>query len=161
MNKITIILFVIFTTALGTAQSPIIKQFREVIKDAPNHFSAFQNELLVDNTEKRSKVYNSKVEDNAISQNFIVKTEGKTSTYIVKFDVTKIDDMMMKLFLIIAQQYITELNDMVKSGAYTGKDYREGEDNVTEIKDLNGKTVVKYVSDSKEHYVIVYAPTVQ
>jgi hypothetical protein len=64
--------------------------------------------------------------------------------------------MMLKMFTIISGQYITELNEMVVSGNYTGKDYTENGESTTEIKDLQGNTVAQYISNSTEHLVVVF-----
>lgn len=161
MKKIFLILFITFAFTKATAQSPIIKQFREIVKDAPNQFANFQKDLLRDNPEKQNKLYTSTIEDTAISRNFISQTEGKNGVYFIKFDVTKLDGMMLNMFLVISKQYITEINEMQKSGLYTGKDYQENGENITELKDLKGNVAVEYISNEKEHLVMIYGAPIQ
>jgi len=151
---------VLFITAISFAQSPIIKQFREVVKDAPNQFINFQKDLLSDNPEKHNKLYNSTIDDTAISRNFITKTEGQNGVYVIRFDVANLDGMMLKMFLLISEQYIKELNEMEDSGAYTGRDYRENGENITELKDLKGNVAVEYISSATEHLVMVYGKSI-
>jgi hypothetical protein len=151
---------VFFIAVISFAQSPIIKQFREVVKDAPNQFTNFQKDLLSDNPEKHNKLYNSTIEDTAISNNFISQTEGQNGVYIIRFDVANLDGMMLKMFLTISEQYIKELNEMEKSGAYTGRDYQENGENITELKDLKGNVAVEYISNATEHLVMVYGKSI-
>lgn len=161
MKKIFLILFVVFAFTKGTAQSPIIKQFRDIVKDAPNQFTTFQKDLLSDNPEKHNKLYNSTIDDTAISRNFITKTEGQNGVYVIRFDVANLDGMMLKMFLMISEQYINELNEMEKSGAYTGRDYQENGENITELKDLKGNVAVEYISTASEHLLMVYGKSIQ
>jgi hypothetical protein len=156
MKKIFLILLVFFAFAKATAQSPIIKQFREVVKDAPNQFLNFQKDLISDNPEKKNKLYNSKIENTAISSNFISQTQGKNGVYIIRFDVSNLDAMMAKMMIAISGQYITELNEMQKSGVYTGRDYQENGENITELKDLKGNLAAEYISSPTEHLVMIY-----
>jgi hypothetical protein len=157
MKKI-ILIIAIFLVAITTisAQSPVIKQFREIIKDAPNQFNTIQKELLQDNKEKNYKIYSSTIEDTAISKSVISKSLTDGAVYVIRFDVQSLDGMMLKMFTIISGQYITELNEMVASGNYTGKDYNENGESTTEIKDLQGNTVAQYISNSTEHLVVVF-----
>lgn len=161
MKKIFLVLFVVFAFTKGTAQSPIIKQFRDIVKDAPNQFTNFQKDLLNDNPEKHNKLYTSTIEDTAISKNFISQTEGKNGVYIIRFDVTNLDGMMLNMFLAISKQYIDELNEMEKSGTYTGRDYQDSGENITELKDLKGNLAVEYISNEKEHLVIIYGAPIK
>lgn len=157
MKKAFLILaFITISVQTISAQSPIIKQFREIIKDAPNQFANFQKDLIKDTPEKNNKLYSSTVEDTPISRNLISKTIEEGSVYIIQFDVQSLDGMMLKMFTIISGQYIAELNEMVKSGNYTGKDYNENGESTTQLKDLQGNTVVQYISNEKEHLVLIF-----
>ncbi|MEO7975601.1 hypothetical protein [Flavobacterium sp.] len=160
MKKL-LIAIVLFITTISLAQTPIIKQFREVVKDAPNQFTNFQKDLLSDNPEKHNKLYNSTIDDTAISKNVISKTEGKNAVYIIRFDVANLQGMMLKMFTLISGQYITEMNEMLKSGAYKGRDYQENGESITELKDLKGNLAVEYISNEKEHSVMVYGAPVK
>jgi hypothetical protein len=157
MKKIILTIAIFLVTFTISAQSPIIKQFREIIKDAPNQFNTIQKELLQDNKEKNYKIYSSTIEDTAISKAMISKSLADGAVYVIRFDVQNLDGMMLKMFTIISGQYITELNEMVSSGNYTGKDYNENGESTTELKDLQGNTIVQYISNEKEHLVLIFA----
>lgn len=103
MKKLLTIIL-LFIAAISFAQSPVIKQFREVVKDAPNQFNTFQKDLLNENPEKHTKLYNSTIDDTAISRNFITKTEGQSGVYIIRFDVANLDGMLLKMCLLISNQ---------------------------------------------------------
>lgn len=157
MKKAFLILaFIVISFQNVSAQSPIIKEFREIVKDIPNQFTAIQKDLLQDNTEKNYKIYSSSIVDSAISKAIISKSLADGAVYVIRFDVQSLDGMMLKMFTIISGQYITELNDMVKSGNYTGKDYQNNGETTTELKDLQGNVVVQYISNSTEHLVMVF-----
>ena len=155
-KAILILVFITIAFQNLSAQSPIINQFREIIKDAPNQFNTIQKDLLQDNTEKNYKIYSSTIEDTAISKAVISKSLSDGAVYVIRFDVQSLDGMMLKMFTIISGQYITELNDMVKSGNYTGKDYQNNGETTTELKDLQGNVVVQYISNNTEHLVMVF-----
>jgi hypothetical protein len=157
MKKIILIItFFLGIITTISAQSPVIKQFREIIKDAPNQFNTIQKELLQDNKEKNYKIYSSTIDDTAISKSVISKSLADGAVYVIRFDVQNLDGMMLKMFTIISGQYITELNEMVASGNYTGKDYNENGESTTQLKDLQGNTVVQYISNSSEHLVVIF-----
>lgn len=155
-KAILILAFITIAFQNLSAQSPIIKEFREIVKDIPNQFNTIQKELLQDNTEKNYKIYSSTIEDSAISRAMISKSLADGAVYVIRFDVQSLDGMMLKMFTIISGQYITELNDMVASGNYTGKDYQNNGETTTEIKDLQGNVVVQYISNSTEHLIMVF-----
>ena len=57
----------------------------------------------------------------------------------------------------MVNQYLDELNAMVQSGQYTGKDYTDSNGNgVTELKNLNNDIVVQYVSNDTHHYLYFF-----
>jgi hypothetical protein len=113
------------------AQSEVILQFRQVINDIPNQFDNLKKDLLQDNAEKSSKLYSSKIEDMPISKTLISVTPKDGHVYLVTFNVERMDAMMLRLFTSISQQYITEVNEMVKSGNYTGRDYESNGESIT------------------------------
>jgi len=157
MNKILIIIaLALFNTIMAHAQSPIIKDLREVISQRNSSFKTLQKELVQDNTEKGIKAYMGSVGGSSICNAFVTQSNGQGSMYIFLFSLENMDIMQTKIFTDMAQQYINELNNMVKTGNYKGRDYRDGESLVTEITDLNGNIVVQYVSNAADHMIMVH-----
>lgn len=66
------------------------------------------------------------------------------------------DAMMLRLFTSISQQYITEVNEMVKSGNYTGRDYESNGESINELKDTKCELIFQYISSAKEHVLVFY-----
>lgn len=150
-----IIALVIFNFAKISAQSPIINDFRKIVAERTTAFKNLQGELLQDNVEKGVKIYSTTIGNSVICKAFITHSNTLGGTFIMVFNVQEMDVMKLKIFTNMAQQYIAELNDMVKTGNYKGRDYNEESNTITEITDLSGNVVVKYVSNDKEHMIMV------
>lgn len=154
----TAVAILLFVVTLANAQSPIIQEFRNILADAPNKFESFKVDKLSENTEKNYQYYSSNIKELPFSTTRIVsKPNNEQSIYLIKYNVKNLDGMMLNIFTNISTQYMTEINDMVKSGKYTGRDLKDGTDGVTEILDLNGKHIVDYISNADDHYIYVYS----
>ncbi len=153
-----LLLIAIFFCAIGqvSAQSPLINEFRTIVAERATGFKNLQKELLQENVEKQVKIYNSSIGQSSICRALITNSQQEGATFLLIYNVETMDGMMIKLFTNMAQQYVTELNDMVKSGQYKGRDYNDGADSITEVTDLDGKVVAQYVSNSADHMILVF-----
>lgn len=150
----------LFFIQIANAQSPIIKEFRNILIDAPNKFESYKVAKISDNKDKNYELYSSKIEELPFSvTRVIAKTNDEPSVYFIKYDVKNLDAMMLKLFINISTQYMTEINDMVKSGNYTGRDVKDNGDDITEVFDLKGNHVMDYISNADAHFIYVYSRT--
>ena len=156
MKKLFFIAFYLLSIATMFAQSDAILQFRQVVNDIPNQFDNLKKDLLQDNTEKNYKLYSSKIDDMPISKTLISVSQKDGHVYIVTFNVENMDTMMLRIFTMISQQYINEINEMVKTGNYVGKDYNSNGEDITELTDKNGNLAFQYISSPKEHLLIFY-----
>lgn len=156
MKKLYFIVTLLFLSTATFAQSDAILNFRQVVKEIPNQFDNLKKDLLQDNTEKNYKLYSSKIEDMPISKTVISISPKDGHVYIVTFNVEQMDRMMFQIFSSISQQYINELNEMVKSGNYKGRDYNSNGENITELTDAKDQLVLQYISSGKEHLLIFY-----
>ena len=152
LSAVVTILFA--TTAL--AQTPVIKDFRIIVKDIPNQFDSLKKVLVQDNTEKNFKLYTSTIEDLAISKSFISITPTDGHVYLMSFKTENMDAMMLRIFTTIVQQYLKEINEMVATGNYKGRDYESNGENITELTDNIGALVLQYISGPKEHLLMFY-----
>jgi hypothetical protein len=150
----TVVTFLFAVSAL--AQTPVIKDFRAIVKDIPNQFDNLKKELLQDNTEKNYKIYSSTIADLPISKTLITITQTDGPVYIITFKTETMDAMMLRLFTMIAQQYMKEINEMVATGNYKGRDYKSNGEDITELTDNNGVKVLEYISAPKEHLLLFY-----
>jgi len=157
MKRILFIIALIFVaTAKSFAQSPIITDFRQIVTERATGFKNIQQELLMDNTEKGVKIYQSSVGGSSICKSLVTHSATDGDVLLMIFNIESMDAMTMKIFMNIAQQYVTELNDMVKTGNYKGRDYKEGDDSITEITDIDGKVVVQYISNPTDHMLMFF-----
>ena len=155
-NTIFIIALIFCTAGNASAQSQIINDFRTIVSERASGFKSLQQDLLQDNTEKQVKIYNTTIGQSSVCKAFITQSAALGGTFLMVYDVSAMDAMKLKIFGNMAQQYITELNDMIKSGKYKGRDYQEGEDAITEVTDLDGKIVAQYVSNNTQHMIMVF-----
>lgn len=154
-KAVLIVALIIFNVGKITAQSQIINDFRKIVAERTTGFKNLQTDLLQDNVEKGVKIYSPSIGNSVICKAFITQSNTFGGTFLLVYNIEEMDAMKLTIFNNMAAQYITELNDMVKTGNYKGRDYNEGSDSVTEIKDLNDNVVVKYVSNDTQHMIMV------
>lgn len=154
-NKILIIALLLTTVFTSFSQSPIIQDFRKIIADGPSQFNNLQGDLFQEND--GIKFYHSTIESSPISTVYIQVRGEELPLYVMDFKVEEISTQMLGLFMNMVEQYIAELNDMVKSGLYTGEDYTtEDGRGVTELRNLNNDIVVQYVSSDTNHDIYFF-----
>ena len=156
MKNLLLTALIIFSIGKISAQSPIINDFRKIVTERTTGFKSLQKELLQENVEKQVKIYNSSIGQSSICKALITNSEKEGATFLLIYNLESMDAMKIQIFNNMAQQYITELNDMVKSGNYKGRDYNDGEDSITEVTDLDGKVVAQYVSNTLDHMILVF-----
>lgn len=162
MKKFILLLTLTLTFAIpifAQEPAPVIKELRSIIADAGTGFQSFIGDADGRDEASATTFYKLKIEPQiSISQGFFLEKEAtKHRTFILRYNVKDLDIMMLKIMLIIAQKYVDEMNAMVKTGAYTGRDYEKTDGTtVTEIKDLNGANIVDYQSNKDQHIILVY-----
>ena len=156
MKKLILTTILLVSTLSISAQSDAVLQFRQIVNDIPNHFDNLKKDLLEDNAEKKIKLFSSKIEDMPISKNFISVSETNGHIYLMSFNVENMLGMKLKLFNIIMQDYLKEINDMVKTGNYTGRDFNSNGEDYTELTDKNGNVTLQYISNPKEHLILFF-----
>lgn len=162
MKKFVLFLLVMLTLAtpiFAQEPAPVIKELRSIIADAGTGFQSFLGDADGRNEANGTTFYKSKIEPQAsISQGFILEKEAtKHRTFVLRYNVKDLDAMMLKIMLIMAQKYVDEINVMVKSGSYTGRDYEKADGTtVTEIRDLKGTQIMDYQSSKDQQIILVY-----
>ena len=160
MKKIIFIAILILSTLNLSAQDDdddnALGDFRKIFKDIPNQFDNLKKDLLEDNTEKNYKIFSSKIEDMPFSKAVVSVTQASGHLYVMRFDVMNMDVLTSRVFDGILGAYMKEINDLVKTGNYSGEDYKHEGSDFTEIKDRNGNIVVQYSSNLKEHLLVFY-----
>jgi hypothetical protein len=138
------------------AQTPIIVDFRKIIADGPNQFNNLNKGFMEEDAAGGIKYYYSNLTDSPISQSYIQQNEKQTPMYVLDYNVTTMDSMMLGLFTNMVGQYMAEMNAMINSGMYKASEYDDGGRSVTEIKNLNDDLVVQYVSDLDRHTIFFF-----
>ncbi len=165
MKKSTLFLIIFLGLSLQrtilyaqTDPSPAVKQLRSLIESAKTDFKGEMGELITEDKESKINYYKT-LKKTAGAQTFIFKSNnaGATTMYVINYDTEAMDTQMLGLVLVIVGQYINELNVMVKSGLYTGRDYTDEKGMVvTDIKDLNGKYILRYQSNKTKQNIYIY-----
>lgn len=159
LSLLFLLTFAIAGNAVAQEPAPIIKELRSIISDAPNAFDSFLGDA--DGRDESSGTTFHKTKNPAeasIGKSFVMHKEATGHrTFIIRYNLKNLDAMMLKMMAIITQRYVDEMNDMVKSGNYTGRDYESSDGaNVTEIKDTEGTRIMDYHSTKDQQMVIVY-----
>ena len=163
MKKMIFFLFIGFISLHGNiyAQakpSPAILELRALVQSAKTGFKDDTGELLKEDKENKINYYKTKKETTA-AQTFIFKTMGTDAApvYVITYHVKGMDAMMMGLVFKIVDQYIDELNLMVQSGDYTGRDYTDDQGMaITEMKDKKGNHILDYGSDKETQNIYIF-----
>ena len=150
-NLFLLLLTLILGSTASQAQSPAIKELRALVEEAPMKFETQLGE--VDKENNGLVYYKTKNKSGDVS--FIVKNKTGNHQYYMIYNLDP-DDMSFKLKKMLMDQYVTELNAMVKTGNYKGTDVVQDGNNVTRITDLAGNRVVDLQSTSSNFFVIVY-----
>ena len=163
MKKTISVLFTIFILLQTNiyaqdAPSPAVAQIRQLIKSAKTDFKDDMGTLIQEDKDTKISYYETK-KPTAGAQTFIYSSSNPdvTPMYVINYDVKAMDTSMLGLLMVIVNQYIDELNVMVKSGNYTGKDYKDANGmGVTDIKDKGGNYILRYQSNSEKQNIYIY-----
>lgn len=139
--------------------APIVKELREVIGGAASSFQSFRGEQIEADSTNGIVYYKSahKPEASNAGHFLIENIKTKHRFYLIRYELKSMDVMQLRIMTVMAQKYMDELNAMVKTGKYTGRDYKNAEGaDVTEIKDAAGNNVVDYQSSAEQQMLIVY-----
>lgn len=146
--------------AFAQEAKPVVKELRAIMEESPTGFASYKGELLQKDESSSAAFYNSShTPEVSIAGHVLVENPAdKLSFYMIRYNTKDMDAMTLRLMMIMAQQYLDEMNAMVKSGKYVGRDYKmdNGMD-VTEIKDKEGRMILDYRSDSDNQMLIVYS----
>ncbi len=163
MKKIISLLFTFFILQQASiyaqnVPSPAVKQIRYLIESAKNDFKDDIGELIQEDKESKITYYKTK-QETAGAQTFIYKSTNPdvTPMYVINYDVEAMETNMLGVFMSLVLQYVDELNVMGKSGNYTARDYTDDKGmGVTDIKDKNGKYILRYSSSKTKHNIYIY-----
>jgi len=156
MKKIFLVIVGIFTTLLfANAQTaaPVVTELRQLLKNAQNNFA---NDLgkKIEEDPATKNVFYEPVKPALEADAFILHVDAGQNMYILNYDCT--GDKINKMIPIV-EQYLDELNKMVKEGDYSGVDYKDKNGKaVTDIRDKAGNLILRYTSVPAAQTIYVY-----
>ena len=151
-----VVAFLFCYSGLVFAQSPAIEEFRQIISQRDTQFKGLQKEMLQEQPDKGLKIYSSLLGESGISKSVIAQSTSEGATYMIGYNIESMDEMKLRIFSLLVNQYMAELNDMVKSGNYKGRDFQNEGESITELTDLSGSVVTQYISSPTDHLLIVF-----
>jgi len=156
--KKTLFTAIILLLSLGNmaAQSPAIQEFRQIVAARQSQFKNLQGDLLQDSPDKGLQIYASTIGESPISRSLITQHTVEGATYLINYNVEAMDAMKLRLFTMLVEQYMAELNAMVASGNYKGRDYESNGETITELTDMEDNLVAQYISSSTNHLLMVF-----
>jgi hypothetical protein len=139
---IAILMLQVYVKAQTAA--PEITELRDLLKSAKNNFANDLGKVMETDSANHTIYYETK------------KPSGQ-NMYVISYDAKgdKVAGVMP-----LVDHYLDELNNMLKTGNYTGKDYKntQGKD-VTDIRDKDGNLVLRYASNLENQSIFLYGPT--
>jgi len=155
-KAIWVVAFLFFYSGVTLAQSPVINEFRQIISQRDTHFKSLQKEILQDQPDKGLKIYSSLIGESAISKSVIAQSTAEGASYMIGYNIESMNEMKLRIFSLLVDQYMAELNEMVKSGNYKGRDFQNNGESITELTDLSGSVVAQYISNPTDHLLIIF-----
>ena len=163
MKKIIVILLITLTIIKIKAQTTdhLISDLRVLISSAKTNFADDMGEKLSENTASKTVFYNTKYATSGAKSLISKKLTGNTYTYIyaILYDLKDAD--AVSRMIPVTDAYIDELNVMVQSGNYAGRDYKDEDGyDVTEINDKAGNHILDYFSNKEHQNIYIYGLSV-
>ena len=160
MKKTFILLLFVAILSIGAkaqTTSPAVKDLRELVLSAQTNFVNDIGEKFDADTVHKMDYYKTK-KTTAGAKTFIAQQlVNKKNIYVIRYDVKNMSTMMLTLVSRIVTLYVKEMNDMVASGNYTGRDYKDKSgDDVTEINDKAGNHIMDYISTSASQSLYIF-----
>lgn len=151
----------IATVQVAPAQeiSTAVTELRSIISNAGNGFKTYKGAIIESDSTSGAIYYSSAQKPvSPMAAHYIIEnTQTKHNFYMISYDLTTMDNTQLTMMVVLAEQYMLELNNMVNGGGYTGSDYKneEGAD-ITEIKDKDGQNILDYQSNGTNQVIIIY-----
>lgn len=156
MKKI-IVLLLIFIIGLRIAHAqtpaPVIAELRTLLQSAKTNFQGEMGAQIGADSASKMVFYETNKKTTG-AETFISKQSSGQNLYIITYNVK--GENAVKLMPIV-DSYVNELNDMIKSGNYKGRDYKDknGKD-VTDMTDNAGNLVLRYASNTETQNLYIY-----
>ncbi len=156
MKKILVLLISILTFQFcvqAQTEAAVITQLHTLLQSAKSNFHDDMGKKIDEDASTKT-IYYETLKPSEAAETFIVHQATGQNMYVIMYDGK--GDKIAKIIPIV-DQYIDELNNMVKSGNYSGEDYKDknGKD-VTDVKDKAGNLVLRYASNTETQTIYLY-----
>lgn len=152
----TFLLLCISAAANAQEVSPLIKELRALVESGKTNFKNEVGAFIKTDQVLKTSIYKTKKET-AAATTLLMQSQDKQRVYMIRYDVANMNADMVGLMAGIVDQYINELNAMVKTGAYTGKDGTDADGlDVTQVYDMAGNHVLDYKSTKEMQSIYLY-----
>ncbi|MDR3694600.1 hypothetical protein [Mucilaginibacter sp.] len=137
-------------------EAPVITELHQLLQSAKSNFANEIGKKVEEDTLTQNVYYEAK-KPAVAADAFILHVKAGQNMFVLNYDAT---GEKLTALIPIVDQYINELNKMVKTGDYTGEDYNNAKGKaVTDIHDKDGNLVLRYTSDKASQTVYLYGFT--
>jgi hypothetical protein len=146
-------LFAFLPSVKAQTEGSLISNFHALLESAKTNFINDLDKKIDEDTVTHRVYYEARKPVTGAESFFVHQPSGQ-NMMVITYDVK--GDKAVETMLVV-DQYMNELNKMVKSGDYTGEDYKtkNGMD-VTDIKDKEGDVIIRYTSTHETQRIYIY-----
>jgi len=134
-------------------EAPVITELHQLLLSAKSNFTNEIGKKVEEDTLTKNVYYEAK-KPALVADAFIMHANTGQNMFILNYDAT---GEKLNILIPIVEAYLDELNKMVKTGDYTGEDYKNEKGKaVTDMHDKAGNLVLRYTSDKASQTVYLY-----
>jgi hypothetical protein len=147
-SLLCIVIFLVFginSNAQTADQSKI--NFIAIVREAATDFKSILSSVLETDSLNKTAYYSATKTLGSPFEAICVNSNDNTTYYTSRFDYSKTDELIKANQILPG--ILDEVNAMVKTGKYKGRDYdKTGNISITEVKDLEGNYIIEIESKS-------------
>jgi len=156
MKKKLLVIIALVTFGLSVhaqTEAPVITELHQLLQSAKSNFTNEIGKKVEEDTVTQNIYYEAK-KPAVAADAFILHVKAGQNMFILNYDAT--GDKLTSLIPIV-EAYLDEMNKMVKTGEYTGNDYKNEKGKaVTDVHDKAGNLILRYTSDTASQTVYLY-----
>jgi hypothetical protein len=161
MKKNLLLLFVFMMFIFhGNAQTAdqVKTNFKSIVLEAATDFKNIQGAVLENDAANKTAYYATSKSLGSTFEAICVNSNDNTTYFSSKFEYSKTAELVKANEILPG--ILDEVNTMVKSGKYKGRDYNKSAGvDITEVKDLEGNYIVeietKYEASGNNNYLMI------
>jgi hypothetical protein len=148
-KQILLIIIVAFGfTSKAQTTEQIINNFKNLLAEAASDFKNVKGAVLENDFANKTAYYSCSKTLGSSFEAICINSGDNTTYYSSKFEYIKTAELIKATEILPG--ILVEANAMIKSGKYTGRDYKKSETvEITEVKDLDGNYILEIESSSK------------